>query len=393
MASSGEVVHVMTEVPLRSRPLVEEADIADAQVADSSQESVAAPRVPPASDPPATPPPHARDQNADCLPPEAPSTSIVVDETPVRPAALGQWVFSAMKAHCLPLLFALLNLILVLITLATLPSLVLGNLDTASSSMLALLVGDCVFRSAMCAFVALYVFETERGVARNPFANLAWYARMYAAWFAFGELFFIEGVGCAGTNPRLFAVGMMSAVVWNITALCFCVHVVVHLWRKAREVQRERRRWGVQMWKELPLYRTLEVELVHLGVFTHPTPATQRALASTMILSELSSLPTFIQEAPAGHGRCGVGDVEAGFGERGANAPSQCDMVELAELDVAMCAICIADFEPGEEGRRLACTHMFHVGCIDPWLLSGKRECPLCKKVGFNAANDAFTQT
>ena len=43
------------------------------------------------------------------------------------------------------------------------------------------------------------------------------------------------------------------------------------------------------------------------------------------------------------------------------------------------CAICLADFEDGDELRFLECCHRFHVKCIDYWLKS-KTTCPICKK-------------
>ncbi|KAF8025441.1 hypothetical protein BT93_F2314 [Corymbia citriodora subsp. variegata] len=44
------------------------------------------------------------------------------------------------------------------------------------------------------------------------------------------------------------------------------------------------------------------------------------------------------------------------------------------------CAICLMDFSPGEKTRVLPkCTHRFHVGCIDKWLLS-QSTCPTCRQ-------------
>ncbi|KAI9125266.1 hypothetical protein K1719_003882 [Acacia pycnantha] len=43
------------------------------------------------------------------------------------------------------------------------------------------------------------------------------------------------------------------------------------------------------------------------------------------------------------------------------------------------CAVCLGDFEEGEEVRTLPeCLHFFHVPCIDTWLLSHPN-CPVCR--------------
>ncbi|KAL6867703.1 hypothetical protein ACP4OV_015727 [Aristida adscensionis] len=43
------------------------------------------------------------------------------------------------------------------------------------------------------------------------------------------------------------------------------------------------------------------------------------------------------------------------------------------------CAVCLAAFEDDDELRVLpACCHVFHPGCIDPWL-AGAVTCPLCR--------------
>lgn len=48
------------------------------------------------------------------------------------------------------------------------------------------------------------------------------------------------------------------------------------------------------------------------------------------------------------------------------------------DKDSARCVICLTDFEPGEKVRRLACMHLFHVGCVDSWLTKN-RDCPMCR--------------
>ncbi|MFS7946609.1 putative transcription factor C2H2 family [Helianthus anomalus] len=44
------------------------------------------------------------------------------------------------------------------------------------------------------------------------------------------------------------------------------------------------------------------------------------------------------------------------------------------------CVICLQDFENKEEGRELlSCRHMFHVQCIDEWLIR-QGSCPVCRR-------------
>ncbi|XP_070572383.1 E3 ubiquitin-protein ligase ZNRF3-like [Ptychodera flava] len=45
--------------------------------------------------------------------------------------------------------------------------------------------------------------------------------------------------------------------------------------------------------------------------------------------------------------------------------------------DSSMCAICLEEFQEGEELRVVSCSHEFHKHCVDPWLIRN-RTCPLC---------------
>ncbi|KAM0884358.1 hypothetical protein ACQ4PT_031034 [Festuca glaucescens] len=43
------------------------------------------------------------------------------------------------------------------------------------------------------------------------------------------------------------------------------------------------------------------------------------------------------------------------------------------------CSICLHEFQTGDRARRLpACSHVFHLACIDSWLL-WKPQCPMCR--------------
>lgn len=56
--------------------------------------------------------------------------------------------------------------------------------------------------------------------------------------------------------------------------------------------------------------------------------------------------------------------------------------VVVAEADAArgdaMCAVCKDGVEAGERARRLPCAHLYHDGCILPWLAI-RNTCPLCR--------------
>ncbi|CAM0944429.1 unnamed protein product [Alopecurus aequalis] len=57
--------------------------------------------------------------------------------------------------------------------------------------------------------------------------------------------------------------------------------------------------------------------------------------------------------------------------------------VLVAEADVArggaaQCAVCKEGIEAGEGARRLPCAHLYHDGCILPWLAI-RNTCPLCR--------------
>ena len=43
------------------------------------------------------------------------------------------------------------------------------------------------------------------------------------------------------------------------------------------------------------------------------------------------------------------------------------------------CVICICQFKIDDEIRRLPCTHVFHIDCVDTWLTI-RAECPICRK-------------
>ncbi|KAL5992492.1 hypothetical protein ACLOJK_013411 [Asimina triloba] len=57
-------------------------------------------------------------------------------------------------------------------------------------------------------------------------------------------------------------------------------------------------------------------------------------------------------------------------------------MSRLESVDC--CAVCICEFEQGEEIRELRCKHAFHKDCLDRWLdrsCAAYPTCPLCRSL------------
>ncbi|KAJ1961908.1 hypothetical protein IWQ62_003705 [Dispira parvispora] len=63
------------------------------------------------------------------------------------------------------------------------------------------------------------------------------------------------------------------------------------------------------------------------------------------------------------------------------NQPNDCASPPVTDdVDTPLCAICFESFASGDTIRRLFCAHIYHVDCIDPWLLRVASTCPLCKR-------------
>lgn len=51
---------------------------------------------------------------------------------------------------------------------------------------------------------------------------------------------------------------------------------------------------------------------------------------------------------------------------------------KIPEQERDRCTVCLIDFETDDKLRSLHCSHLFHIECIDRWLIYNKK-CPVCR--------------
>ena len=55
------------------------------------------------------------------------------------------------------------------------------------------------------------------------------------------------------------------------------------------------------------------------------------------------------------------------------------------------CTICLCEYNLSEHVRRLPCMHLFHIQCVDKWLVQSKR-CPICRiDIDYQGDFDGYT--
>ncbi|OAG01162.1 uncharacterized protein CC84DRAFT_1128588 [Paraphaeosphaeria sporulosa] len=163
----------------------------------------------------------------------------------------------------------------------------------------------------------------------------------------------------------VFLVIVLGLLILIIGATSLCMHIVQ---RRRRNALRRRVING-------------EVDLEALGVKRLTVPA-----------DYLSKLPVFPYLGEPDHVEKSMAqastpaDAETGLKgiplSRRSSAPDAPPITYASAIFAqSTCPICLDDFEPKEsQVRELPCRHIFHVDCIDPFLLNNSSLCPICKQ-------------
>ncbi|CDP01858.1 unnamed protein product [Coffea canephora] len=78
-----------------------------------------------------------------------------------------------------------------------------------------------------------------------------------------------------------------------------------------------------------------------------------------------------IKEGSSPSRQTGSSEIRSRFGD---DHEANCDQVEKI-----CCVICLSRLKEGEEKRLLPCHHEFHRECVDKWLNTSRKTCPVCR--------------
>ncbi|KAK4531653.1 hypothetical protein CCYA_CCYA09G2510 [Cyanidiococcus yangmingshanensis] len=150
---------------------------------------------------------------------------------------------------------------------------------------------------------------------------------IYLGWIILGSIWLSDARTCAATAPLLFRLCVILVLVYFAFLMLPLVLITLIICC-------------------LPLFIRFLVNY-----------------AERIRRQERAAAPEVVEQLPVVH--FDVGDAQE-FGYE-------------ADDDAPICTICLSQYEPSEEIRKLPCGHHFHRACVDQWLLFFDKSCPQCR--------------
>lgn len=170
----------------------------------------------------------------------------------------------------------------------------------------------------------------------------------------------------------VFLVIVLGLLILIIGATSLCMHVVQ---RRRRNALRQRVIRGEIDLEAVGVKRLHVPEdfLRKLPVYTYTDEPGDGEKSQTQA-------PTHITNASSPH--TDAQDQKPHTQARRSSAPDVSTATHASAIFVQpTCPICLDDFEANEsQVREMPCRHIFHVDCIDPFLLNNSSLCPICKQ-------------